>query len=130
MEPSRVQAVLKRLTGAVRSVWRISAWVIVYALKARKKPALFLYSSDTFSYWIWRWRWNLSEHQWEVVKLKAYCPVCQTPLTEFSTAYGTVLICPLKGREHGGFSSDSDHSANVRQLIRQKVGKLYDLTKL
>ncbi|HEX9061353.1 MAG TPA: zinc ribbon domain-containing protein [Clostridia bacterium] len=32
--------------------------------------------------WTWNWKWNNSERVWHISNLTAYCPNCDTPLTD------------------------------------------------
>lgn len=73
-------------------------WLKLYVSRTNRriKSAVPDYKEDEINgrRWTWQWEWNIYEREWSVIKLKCYCPHCDTRLDKHEAGGKVLLDCP------------------------------------
>lgn len=86
-------------------------------------PFFYDYNEDAFRYWRWTWEWKFNSYKqgWEINKLRAHCPKCDTSLHDNSSIMGLSFSCPRCGTTFD--KGNCDDPDNVESIIIDNVDR-------
>ncbi len=88
-----------------------------------EKPFYYDYNEDKFKHWKWSWDWILNDDKsyWKVSNLKAHCPLCDTPLIDYSSSFETEFSCPRC--RFSANNSQCEDPVNIECIIIDNVNR-------
>lgn len=105
--------------------WLIVGIIVIFAIIYFKqeetvKPDFYDYREGVFKRWSWTWdyKWDKWENAWGISDLTAYCPKCNTPLTNHSR-YDLRFDCPRCGFRAHDVECDNPH--DIERIIWDNV---------
>lgn len=89
------------------------------------KPEFLSYTEDHFKTWKWSWTWGFNSYEkvWDIDKLYAHCPKCDTIM--LTDEYNSRYSCPRCEYEsqYGTYEKDYEVRAIILDNLRRKYKK-------
>ena len=97
-------------------------------LKEPTRPEYTNYTQDHFRTWkwSWKWEWNNYEKEWNIVRLQAHCPKCNTPMTP--GLYEDYYQCPRC--HYQSVYDNHDKSYEVKVVIIDNISRHSEMHKI